>query len=180
MHLRITASFTTLLLALLVVGCDQGALQSPDNSSTNTNTSTTATNSEPRTGKVGLSATMRFSKLDVQVDGSLTPGSDVHLSVEARGGLPVEQIHLRLTLPEISALNTKKTQVKVWDPPSRTGLMEAGRGKWTITAAPDDGPPQRTRILPSDRQRLGRKRGFTNEERRVDQEHRISLPLVVG
>ena len=59
---------------------------------------------------------MRFSKLGVQVDGPLTPGSDVHLSVEARGDLPAEQTHLRLTFPELSALNAKKAQIRAGKP----------------------------------------------------------------
>ena len=59
---------------------------------------------------------MRFSKLGVQVDGPLTPGSDVHLSVEARGDLPAEQTHLRLTFPELSALNAKKHRLGLGPP----------------------------------------------------------------
>ena len=66
---------------------------------------------------------MRFSKLDIQVKGPLTPGSNVHLSVEARGDLPAEQTHLRLTLPELSALNIKKAQLT-------TGKPLPAQGSW--------------------------------------------------
>jgi hypothetical protein len=51
---------------------------------------------------------MRFSKLDIQVEGSLTPGSTAYLSVETQGNLPPEQTHVRLTLPELAALKARK------------------------------------------------------------------------
>jgi len=67
---------------------------------------------------------MRFSKLDIQMDGPLTPGGDVRLSVEARGDLPTEQTHLRLTLPELSAMSAEKTQI-------RAGKPLPAQGSWT-------------------------------------------------
>ncbi len=130
---RFVSICIVLAIGFLTVGCDQGAL-SPKNGEVHKEGpggQVKANSSEKRQGPVGMSPIHRFSDVDIRVDGPLKPGSRTELTVEVEGNLDPYKSEVQLRLPEVSALETRKSQVEAGKalPEQASWSQRIGKGR---------------------------------------------------